>query len=232
MSARTKSTFRDKALTFSPMSTSSFSGEVRPLTWMAVVAKRALDIVVSFVALVILIPPVIVAICCIYCEDRGAIFFTQTRVGKNGKSFLFPKFRSMCVGAEQMKAGLIDQNQAGSVIFKMVNDPRITNTGRFLRRFSIDEIPQLWLVLIGTLSVVGPRPHLPEEVEAYSEQQLLRLSAKPGLVCLREVYGRSKLTFSEWIQLDLQYLQHRSFWLDCWILLRVVPAILKSDGAY
>lgn len=232
MGKRKKVTFRDNGPTFALLSTSASSVEVRTLTWLDLGAKRTLDIIVSLVALVILIPAVIIAICCIYFEDRGAIFFTQTRVGENGKAFIFPKFRSMCVDAEQKKAGLIGQNQAGDVIFKISNDPRITNTGRFLRRYSIDEIPQLWLVLIGTLSIVGPRPHLPEEVEAYSEVQLLRLSAKPGLVCLREVYGRSKLTFNEWIQLDLHYLQNRSFWLDCWILLRVVPAVLKSDGAY
>lgn len=207
-------------------------GSVRPLTAFDETVKRILDIVVSAVALILLSPVMACVAIFIAIEDGTPVFYRQLRVGQHGREFLFTKFRSMRRDADAIKQHLSSQNEAGDVIFKMANDPRVTRVGRAIRRLSIDELPQLWLVLSGTMTLVGPRPHLPKEVDAYSTLQKSRLQGKPGLLCLREVTGRSRLTFSEWVDLDLEYLRHRSILLDCWVLLRVIPAVLKAEGAY
>lgn len=207
-------------------------GTVRPLNAIERTTKRLVDVVVSVVALIVLSPIMALVALFIVFEDGSPIFYRQLRVGQHGREFWFTKFRSMRRDADAIKEQLMAENEAGDVIFKMENDPRVTRVGRAIRRLSIDELPQLWLVLSGTMTLVGPRPHLPKEVDAYSTLQKSRLEGKPGLLCLREVTGRSRLTFSEWVDLDLEYLRHRSILLDCWVLLRVIPAVLKADGAY
>jgi len=207
-------------------------GTVRPLNAIERTIKRIVDVVVSVVALIVLSPIMALVALFIVLEDGSPIFYRQLRVGQHGREFWFTKFRSMRRDADAIKEQLMAENEAGDVIFKMENDPRVTRVGRAIRRLSIDELPQLWLVLSGTMTLVGPRPHLPKEVDAYSTLQKSRLEGKPGLLCLREVTGRSRLTFSEWVDLDLEYLRHRSILLDCWVLLRVIPAVLKADGAY
>jgi lipopolysaccharide/colanic/teichoic acid biosynthesis glycosyltransferase len=207
-------------------------GTVRQLNGIEEVLKRILDILVSFIALILLSPIMVLVALFIAIEDGSPVFYRQLRVGQHGREFWFTKFRSMRRDADAIKEQLSKQNEAGDVIFKMENDPRVTRVGRAIRRLSIDELPQLWLVLSGTMTLVGPRPHLPKEVDAYSTLQKSRLQGKPGLLCLREVTGRSRLTFTEWVDLDLEYLRHRSILLDCWVLLRVIPAVLKAEGAY
>lgn len=165
-------------------------------------------------------------------RGRGPILFCQTRVGRNGHPFAFYKFRSMVTNAEALKEQLAAQNEAKGAHFKMRRDPRVTRVGRVLRKYSLDELPQLWSVLKGDMTLVGPRPHLPCEVASYSARQRKRLCVRPGLLCLREVGGRSHLTWDEWLESDLQYLEHRSLRTDLSILLRTVPAVLKGDGAF
>lgn len=195
-------------------------------------ARRTLDILVAFTALTLLTPLLATLALLVWSEDRGPVFFQQERVGRGGRRFAFYKFRSMVPDAEALKASLSQQNEATGPIFKMKDDPRVTRIGRVLRRYSLDELPQLWNVLKGDMSLVGPRPHLPRELEQCPSYPQERLSVPPGLICLREVSGRSKLTFDEWIALDLEYVRHRSLLLDLSILLRAIPAILRGDGAY
>lgn len=194
--------------------------------------RRALDILVALVMLTLLAPLLAVIAFLVWQEDRGAILFQQERVGRGGRRFAFYKFRSMVPNAEALKASLSQQNEATGPIFKMKDDPRITRVGRVLRRYSLDELPQFLNVLKGDMSLVGPRPHLPKEIEQCPTYPMERLSVPPGLICLREVSGRSRLTFEEWIALDLEYVRQRSLWLDLKILLRAVPAVLRGDGAY
>jgi len=166
-------------------------------------------------------------------EDPGPVFFTQTRVGRFGSTFPFYKFRSMYVDAEARKAELMAQNESGDgVIFKMKNDPRITRVGKFIRRFSIDELPQLLNVLKGDLALVGPRPPVPSEVADYTLEQRKRLHVKPGITCIWQVSGRSDIPFREQVQLDLQYIRSQSLWTDILLLLKTIPAVLFGRGAY
>ncbi|GAB4466709.1 MAG: exopolysaccharide biosynthesis polyprenyl glycosylphosphotransferase [Armatimonadaceae bacterium] len=195
-------------------------------------AKRSLDVVVSAAVLIALFPVFVIVALMIFLEDQGPIFYYQTRVGKNGKHFRFYKFRSMVPNADQIKAQLQASNEANGPIFKMRNDPRITRVGRFIRRYSIDELPQLLSVLRGEMSLIGPRPHLPKEVADYDERQENRLNVQPGLLCFREVLGRSNMTFEQWVELDLLYVEYRSWRTDMAILGRVLPAVLSAEGAY
>jgi lipopolysaccharide/colanic/teichoic acid biosynthesis glycosyltransferase len=196
------------------------------------ILKRAIDLVLSSLLLLVLSPLLLFISLAIFAEDRGPILFVQTRVGKEGKPFRFYKFRSMVRNAEALRKELSAHNEANGPIFKMRCDPRITRTGRPLRKWSLDELPQLINVLRGDMSLVGPRPHLPHEVQAYSSRQSRRLSVQPGLVCLREVSGRSNLSFERWIEMDLAYIEARSLGTDLAILLRTVPAVLCGNGAY
>jgi len=195
-------------------------------------AKRAIDILLASAALVVLAPLFLLVSLAVVLEDGGPVIYSQTRIGRNGKPFQFFKFRSMIKDADAIKDQLVQQNEASGPIFKMKNDPRITRVGRILRRSSIDELPQLLNILRGDMSIIGPRPHLPREVALYGERQKRRLSVEPGLVCLREVYGRSNLTFDQWIELDLLYIENRSFLTDLSILMRLIPAVLRGEGAY
>jgi len=194
--------------------------------------KRGLDIVVSLLALLLLSPVYLVISLIIFLTDRGPVFFAQERVGRNGEHFSFFKFRSMVVNADALKAQLAEQNEASGPIFKMKNDPRITPIGRLLRKTSLDELPQFWNVLRGDLSLVGPRPHLQSEIDGYPDYPMERLSVIPGLICFREIQGRSGLTFERWLETDLEYVRNRSFWLDIQILLKAIPAVLLGKGAY
>jgi len=153
-------------------------------------------------------------------------------VGKDGKQFDMLKFRSMCDGAEKLVATLLEHNEASGPLFKIRRDPRITPVGRFLRRFSLDELPQLINVLVGEMSLVGPRPPLPSEVITYEEWQLGRLQARPGMTGLWQVSGRSEVPFNDMIRLDLHYVRNWSFGLDLEIMLRTIPAVLANRGAY
>ena len=196
------------------------------------VAKRVMDLCLANLLLVLLFPLFALVALAIIITDPGPILFKQTRVGKDGKPFSFLKFRSMVTNAEALKDRLAAYNEAQGPIFKMKNDPRVTPVGRFLRKYSIDELPQLLNVLRGEMSLVGPRPHLPKEVDTYTERQRLRLSVQPGLICLREVCGRSNLSFERWVEMDLLYIEYRSLRTDLRILLRAIPAVLSGDGAY
>lgn len=194
--------------------------------------KRGLDIVLALMALIALSPIFALIALTIYLYDRGPIFYKQQRVGFGGVPFTFYKFRSMVVNADALKAKLAAQNEASGPIFKMKNDPRITPIGRWIRKTSLDEIPQFWNVLKGDLSLVGPRPHLQSEIDSYPEYPQARFSVMPGLICFREIRGRSGLTFEQWLALDMEYVDSRSFLVDLKILLLAVPAILLGRGAY
>jgi lipopolysaccharide/colanic/teichoic acid biosynthesis glycosyltransferase len=194
-------------------------------------AKRTGDTAAAALLLLLFFPFFLLIALVIFFEDAGPILYYQTRVGKDGVLFRFYKFRSMVRNADAIKAQLEAQNEAAGPIFKMRHDPRVTRVGRVLRKYSLDELPQLVNVLRGEMSLVGPRPHLPKEVECYAERQLPRLRVQPGLLCFREVFGRSNMTFEEWVDLDLLYIQHRSFRTDIQILMRTIPAVLSAEGA-
>jgi lipopolysaccharide/colanic/teichoic acid biosynthesis glycosyltransferase len=166
-------------------------------------------------------------------HDRGPILFWQQRVGQWGREFPFPKFRSMVVNAEALKASLMAQNEhKNGVTFKMKRDPRITPIGGFMRKTSIDELPQLLCVLSGDMSLVGPRPPVPQEVARYTLADRRRLDVKPGLTCYWQVEGRGDIGFAQQVDLDVRYVNSQSFWLDLLLLLKTVPAVLVGKGAY
>ena len=195
--------------------------------------KRLLDILGSSAGLILLTPLFTLVALAIVIEDGMPIFFVQTRVGQYGRQFKFYKFRSMLRNAEKMKDDLVKQNESGDgVIFKMKKDPRITRVGQFIRRFSIDEMPQFFNVLIGDLALVGPRPPVPREVAEYTLEERKRLYAKPGLTCLWQIQGRSEIPFKEQVRLDLEYIQSQSLAKDIVIMLKTVPAVLSGRGAY
>jgi len=194
--------------------------------------KRALDIVGSGTGLILFSPLLLTVAALVKLTSPGPVFFKQTRVGLRGKHFVMYKFRSMCVDAESKRVALEDANEsAEGVLFKMKADPRVTSVGRWIRRFSIDELPQLFNVLNGTMSLVGPRPALPAEVDNYRSAHLKRLQGKPGLTCWWQVSGRSDLSFQEQIELDMRYMQQLSVGQDLRLLARTVPAVISGRGA-
>lgn len=194
--------------------------------------KRALDLVLSIIAIIAASPIMLLAALIIKRTSPGPILFRQERVGMRGKSFTCYKFRSMYIDAEERKRDLMEQNEADGPVFKMRDDPRITPIGRILRKSSIDELPQLFNVLKGEMSLVGPRPAVPEEVDAYEYYQLGRLDAVPGITGLQQVSGRSNLDFKRWVELDLQYIAEQSLLTDLKILLKTIPAVIFGRGAY
>ena len=194
--------------------------------------KRFLDIVCSGLAIVVLSPIMIITAIAIMIESPGNPIFAQDRVGRNGKIFKKYKVRSMCLDAEEKLKKLQEKNEADGPVFKMKNDPRITKVGHFIRKYSIDELMQLFNVFKGDMSVIGPRPALPKEVAVYDDLAKLRLKVKPGLSCYWQVMGRSNLSFSEWMELDAKYIREMSLWTDIKIVLLTIPAIFKGDGAY
>lgn len=195
-------------------------------------AKRLFDLVGSSLLMLLAAPIVAVVALLIKLEDRGPIFFTQTRVGRRGEEFECLKIRSMVVDAEARKAELEQQNEGAGVLFKMTRDPRITRVGTFIRRFSIDEIPQFWNVFRGDMSLVGPRPALPKEVALYDRDAVRRLDVRPGLTGLWQVSGRSDLPWDETVRLDSYYVDNWSFMQDLAIMLRTARAVVSSRGAY
>lgn len=195
--------------------------------------KRVMDIVVSLVFLTVFSPLLIAVALCIKATDGGSVLFWQTRVGLYGKEFRFPKFRSMVVNAEALKAQLMAQNQhSDNRTFKMKNDPRITWIGKIIRKLSLDELPQFWCVLKGDMSLVGPRPAVTSEVALYSAEDRQRLNALPGLTCLWQISGRGDLPFPKQVQLDVHYIENQSLLMDMLILVKTVPAVLSGKGAY
>jgi lipopolysaccharide/colanic/teichoic acid biosynthesis glycosyltransferase len=196
------------------------------------IARRSLDIVFSAAILLVLFPFLILVSIAVAVTSRGPIFYQSMRVGVGGKIIPFLKFRTMVVGADSMKIHLESGNEQEGPIFKIRRDPRITKIGAFLRKYSIDEIPQFIHVLTGEMTLVGPRPHLPNEVGLYEEHVIPRLSVKPGLTCFWQIRGRSDLTFEEWVEMDLQYIREMNFWLDLKILAKTPYAILHGKGAY
>lgn len=197
------------------------------------ILKRFVDITASIILLILLMPLLITVAVIIYVNSPGPIFYKQTRVGQWGKLFVMWKFRSMYMDSDQrLKELAIHNEMDGGVLFKMKNDPRITPVGHFIRKTSIDELPQLWNVLKGDMSLVGPRPALPSEVNQYSLNDRLRLETIPGITCIWQVSGRSNIPFHQQVQLDVQYIHSQSLWLDFKLLLQTVPAVLFGRGAY
>lgn len=200
---------------------------VYPLT------KRLVDILGAALGLLLLSPLLLIVAVIVRLESPGPVFFSQVRVGRRGRPFRCRKFRSMYVDAEARKDALMAQNEMqGGTTFKMKRDPRITRVGRFIRKASIDELPQLWNVLVGEMSLVGPRPPVPAEVAGYTALDRKRLSVKPGITCIWQVTGRSDIPFEEQVNLDLRYINERSLLLDVKLLLMTVPAVLFARGAY
>jgi exopolysaccharide biosynthesis polyprenyl glycosylphosphotransferase len=193
--------------------------------------KRLFDILVTAVAMWLLLPLLVTTAALIKLTSRGPIFFKQVRVGLRGKPFRMLKFRSMVVNAEEMRQALESQNEQSGPVFKVKNDPRITMVGRFIRKYSIDELPQLINVLRGDMSIVGPRPPIPSEVVKYEPWQRRRLSVRPGLTCLWQVSGRNQVSFEDWMYLDMQYIDHWSLIQDFNLILRTVPVVLTGRGA-
>ncbi len=204
---------------------------IKPITIGYRFGKRILDIIGSIVGLLILIPISIVVAIAIRIDSKGPIMFKQQRVGLGGRVFTCWKFRSMIVQAESIKGNLLHLNESSGPAFKMADDPRITKVGRVIRRFSIDELPQVFNVLVGSMSLVGPRPPLPEEVLQYNNEQLFRLGVKPGLTCLWQISGRSNIGFEEWMKLDEIYVKTMSFWTDIKIIIHTIPAVVTGRGA-
>jgi len=203
--------------------------------WLAhggAMMKRSLDITLSLFFLILLSPLFAVIALLVWIEDAGPIFFAQTRVGQFGREFKMYKIRSMCLDAEERLKDLLQKNQhKEGVTFKIKDDPRITRTGKWLRKFSFDELPQLYNVLIGDMSLVGPRPPVPREVAKYSLEHRRRLAIKPGITCFWQISGRSEIDFSGQVQLDVNYIERQSFVTDFMILARTIPAVLSGKGA-
>jgi lipopolysaccharide/colanic/teichoic acid biosynthesis glycosyltransferase len=206
--------------------------------WLFVVGgarilKRAIDILVSIVYLLALWPLFLILAALIKLTDGGPVLFWQTRIGLWGREFPFPKFRSMVVNAEALKDDLLElSDHEDSVTFKMKKDPRVTWIGRIMRKLSLDELPQLWCVLKGDMSLVGPRPPVPREVAAYSLSDRRRLDVVPGLTCIWQVSGRGDIPFDEQVELDVQYIDSQSIWVDIKLLFKTIPAVLLGKGAY
>ena len=212
--------------------------QLRMLVWNIAIGsslcfKRFMDIALTVICITLGSPVFLFTALLVKITSPGPIIFSQVRVGKYGRHFKFYKFRSMYIDAEARKAELLKLNESGDgVIFKMKHDPRITPVGRFIRKFSIDELPQLFNVLQGDMSLVGPRPPLPAEVKNYTIEERKRLNITPGITCIWQVSGRSELPFQKQMALDKEYIASRSTWNDFIILLKTVPAILSGKGAW
>jgi exopolysaccharide biosynthesis polyprenyl glycosylphosphotransferase len=195
-------------------------------------AKRVFDVLICLIAIPLAIPLMVLTAIAIRIDSPGQIFFKQKRVGKWGKPFSCYKFRSMYEDAEARKAELAALNEADEVIFKIKNDPRVTRVGRIIRKLSIDELPQIFNVLKGEMSFVGPRPPVPHEVEQYAVEHFRRLEAVPGITGLQQVSGRSTLSFRRWVELDVEYIETQSLTKDVNILVKTIPTVISRKGAY
>ena len=208
------------------------SFESTPDRLWCLLVKRLFDVVFSGIALLMLAPIFAITAIIIKATSKGPVFFRQKRCGLNGRTFILYKFRTMVEGAEARLDELIKHNEMNGPVFKMENDPRLTRVGKFLRKTSLDELPQLWNVFKGEMSLVGPRPPIPKEVEQYDNWQRRRLSMRPGITCLWQVNGRNRIVdFNEWARLDLEYIDNWSLGLDFKILLKTIPAVLFARGA-
>ncbi|EHA3993763.1 sugar transferase [Enterococcus faecalis] len=194
--------------------------------------KRFIDILFSSIALITLLPVFVIVAVCIFVDSPGSVIFSQYRIGKDGKPFKMYKFRSMVLNAESLLSSLQEKNEASGPMFKIKDDPRITKVGKFIRKTSIDELPQLWNVLKGEMSLVGPRPALPSEVNQYTKYQKYRLIVKPGCSGLWQVCGRSQVGFDTMIYLDLIYIREQSIFLDFIIILETIKQMFCSKTAY
>jgi exopolysaccharide biosynthesis polyprenyl glycosylphosphotransferase len=213
-------------LGFTPLLTFSAA----PHDEIRLLVKRATDVVIASAGLVVLLPFMLAVALLVRLTSPGPAIFKQVRCGLNGRRFRFYKFRSMCVDAERMRAEVMHLSTRKTAM-KIPEDPRLTRVGRYLRKFSLDEWPQLWNVLKGDMSLVGPRPAIPDEVEQYQTWQRRRLRMRPGLTCLWAVSGRDNLDFETWMRLDMQYIDNWSLALDWKIILRTIPRVLIGHGA-
>ena len=230
-------TFKTTGNTFTATANNSAAlGNTRnSATYTALYAlmKRTLDIVSVSVGMAVLFPLLAVVAILIRLDSKGPVLFGQTRVGKNGKHFTCWKFRSMYIDAEARKQQLLHLNERQDAItFKMREDPRITRVGKFIRKFSIDELPQLWNVITGDMTLVGPRPAIPDEVAKYSPEERRRLEVTPGITCIWQISGRADLPFQDQVRLDIEYVESRNLTKDIMILIKTVPAVLLAKGAY
>ena len=194
--------------------------------------KRLVDVLGAALALLVLTPVLLAVAAAVKLTSKGPVLFKQRRVGENSREFSFYKFRSMRLNAEGERDDLIDLNEVKSPVFKIRADPRLTPVGRFMRRTSIDELPQLWNVLRGHMSLVGPRPLPREEADLCSDWKSQRVAVKPGMTCIWQVSGRSELDFETWVRMDIEYIEKWSLWFDVKLLARTVPAVLSGRGAY
>lgn len=196
------------------------------------VIKRVIDVVCSFVGVLVLSPLFIIIAIIIKFTSKGPVFFSQKRVGRDGKEFKMYKFRSMVVNAEELKEKLVAQNEMSGPMFKMKDDPRVTKVGKFIRKTSIDELPQLFNVLKGDMSLVGPRPSLPKEVAQFEDWMYRRLEVKPGLTCYWQVSGRNNIDFEDWMKLDIKYVDERSTWIDIKLIFKTVGVLFGDKNAH
>jgi exopolysaccharide biosynthesis polyprenyl glycosylphosphotransferase len=210
----------------------TLSVNVLQLTRFQAAAKRACDVLVAGLGLLLLAPLLLAVALAVKLSSRGPVVFRQERIGLRGRPFTLLKFRTMVEGADRMLDTLREQNEADGPLFKLRSDPRITRVGHFLRRYSLDELPQLVNVLKGEMSLVGPRPPLASEVELYEEWQLDRLEVRPGITGLWQVSGRSELSFEEYVRLDLFYVENWSIAYDLFILSKTIPLLVSAKGAY
>jgi len=195
------------------------------------IIKRMIDVICSLCGILLFLPVMIVVSIWIKLGSKGTIFFKQERVGRNGKKFIMYKFRSMCTEAEFLLDKLQDKNEMSGPMFKIKDDPRVTKAGKFIRMTSIDELPQLLNILKGEMSIVGPRPSLPKEVAQFTSFQKQRLVAKPGLTCYWQVRGRSDVSFEEWMEMDVQYIEERNTWIDISLIFKTIGVLFGDEGA-
>jgi exopolysaccharide biosynthesis polyprenyl glycosylphosphotransferase len=195
------------------------------------IVKRIIDIIGALCGIILLHPVMVVVAIWIKIGSKGSVFFTQERVGQDGRGFMMYKFRSMCIDAEYLLEKLQDKNEMSGPMFKIKEDPRVTKIGKFIRKTSIDELPQLFNILKGEMSLVGPRPSLPKEVAQFSSFQKQRLVAKPGLTCYWQVSGRSDVSFKEWMEMDVQYIEERNTWIDIRLIFKTVGVLFGDEGA-
>ena len=195
-------------------------------------AKRLIDVLLSLIGIIMFLPCLPIIGLLIKLDSRGPVFYLADRIGKHMKNFKMYKFRTMYKEADKKLSELVDLNEMEGPIFKIKKDPRITPVGMILRKFSIDELPQLFNVFVGYMSFIGPRPTIPDEVSLYESWQRRRFSMKPGITCLWQIRGRNKIGFEEWMKLDLEYLDNWSLWLDLKILVKTIPVVLFGIGAY
>lgn len=194
--------------------------------------KRFFDVILSGLALICLSPVFLITAIAIKIEDGGPAFFTQPRAGKDMKTFKMYKFRSMYVNADEKLKELLKDNEQTGHAFKIKNDPRITKVGKFIRKVSIDELPQLINIIKGDMSIVGPRPILPFQMEECNDYEKQRLIVQPGLTCYWQISGRANIKWEQWVELDLDYIEDMSLWTDLKMIVKTIPAVFESDGAY